>query len=85
MSATSKGGRKPRAVSPEVALAMLQSAMSYCQLAELPVTVIQEGTALIVRIEGVTAQTGANGTTSFSLANQTTTLVNDGAMAKVPA
>lgn len=72
MSATSKGGRKAKPVAPELAMAMLSSALAYCQQAGLTVRLTNDGGDCLARIVGVQAATGADGINRFSLANPTT-------------
>lgn len=86
MSGTKKGGKKGRAIPPGVALAMLQSAVSYCRSAELPVklsnvTSVVGIVYLNVMIDGVIAETGEDGITRFSLANQITSVAKEPAAA----
>lgn len=75
MSATNRGGRRPKAVSPELALAMLQSALGYCQQANLKVLLTNEGGDCVARIVGVQAATGVDGINRLALAKPITTLV----------
>lgn len=77
MSATSKGGRRAKRVAPELALAMLQSALAYSREAGLTVRLTNEAGDLIVRIVGAQAGTGPDGITRFSLAAPVATLANE--------
>ena len=74
-SATNKGGRRPKPVAPETALAMLASALGYCQLAGLRVVQLNEGSDLITRIVGAQVNTGADGINRFSLLKPETTMM----------
>lgn len=75
MSATKQGGRKAKAVAPEVALAMLQSAMAYCRDADLQVIQANDGDDLVLRVVRVNGRTGIDGITRYSRVNVPTTMM----------
>jgi chaperone required for assembly of F1-ATPase len=74
MNETKRVARKLKTVDASIALAMLQSAMSYCQSAKMPVVLEQQNTTLVINLSGVRAVIATTGKVKFELI---TTLVKD--------